>query len=278
MSLCLHVGGSSSINPQSLLEEIDPFNELQHFPHLFEKGGTCYEEVMRTYGNTLTDNMHLQFQEMKNIIFRFNKKAERLEVCLGTEHIPVGPLTPHQRELTRLAAAGSQHKSAGSSSAEEHHSVKWLVNKPSATASVKAFSGTGHTLGGGGGGGGGGASSGGATIASGGRSLHQTQAQVRMAALVSHTPHRADSEHLVSQLINVLHVHLHLCVISLGSIADIADTCISAQLLLALYDHCGYIHSVHEVAFQSPLKAFAPILCNLIATSGLTQVIFLQDQ
>ena len=181
--LCVpHTGASSSVNPQSLLEDVDPFNELQHFPHLFQKGGTCYEEVIRTYGNTLSDNMHLQFQEMKNVIFRFNKKAERLEVCLGTEHIPVGPLSPQQKELSRLAAAGSQHKSAGSSSAEEAHSVRWLVTKPSATATVKAFSGTGHTLGGGGGGGASSGGAGGATSSAGGsRQQLQQQAQVYTA-------------------------------------------------------------------------------------------------
>ena len=39
---------------------------------------------------------------------------------------------------------------------ESIESVKWLLNKPSSGSNVKAFSGTGHTLGGGGGGGGGG--------------------------------------------------------------------------------------------------------------------------
>ena len=33
---------------------------------------------------------------------------------------------------------------------------------------------------------------------------------------------------------------------------------------------------MHEVAFRSPLKAFAPIL--FIATSGLTETLFPQDQ
>ena len=37
---------------------------------------------------------------------------------------------------------------------ESIESVKWLLNRPSSGSNVKAFSGTGHTLGGGGGGGG----------------------------------------------------------------------------------------------------------------------------
>ena len=35
---------------------------------------------------------------------------------------------------------------------ESIESVKWLLNRPSSGSNVKAFSGTGHTLGGGGGG------------------------------------------------------------------------------------------------------------------------------
>ena len=174
----LYTGPSSSQDTSSLFDNIDPLDQLQNFPHLFQKGGTCYEEVIRTYGNTLTDNMHLQFQEVKNVIFRFNKKAERLELCLGVEHVPVGPLTPQQRELCRLAAAGNHHKSTTATSAEEVQSIKWLVNKPSAST-VKAFSGTGHTLGGSGASGGttGGATAGGAT-AGASKSHVRQQAQV----------------------------------------------------------------------------------------------------
>ena len=162
------------------LDEKDLFDELQNYPQFFQKGGSCYEEVIRTYGNSLTDNMHIQFREMKRVVFRFNQKAERLEVCLGLEHVPVGPLTPQQRDLCRLAAAGNQHKSVTSSAPEELHSIKWLVNKHSST-SVKAFSGTGHTLGGsgssGGGGGGGGEVS---TSAAGASSMSHIQQQAEV--------------------------------------------------------------------------------------------------
>ena len=49
---------------------LDTFNELQHFPHLFKKGGYCFDELVRSYGNQLKDNMHVQFAEMPDIIFR----------------------------------------------------------------------------------------------------------------------------------------------------------------------------------------------------------------
>ena len=165
------LASSTSQDTSSLFNSVDQLDQLQYFAHLFQKGGSCYEEVVRTHSNTLTDNMHLQFQEIKNVIFRFNKRAERLELCLGVEHVPVGPLTPQQKELCRLAAAGKS-TTASSSSAEEIHSIKWLVNKPSAST-VKAFSGTGRTLGGSGGS----SSSSGAT-ASASKTLTHQQGQV----------------------------------------------------------------------------------------------------
>ncbi len=54
----------------SLLTEIDPFQQLQNFPNLFCKGGHCYEELLRSYGNRLTDGMHVQFAEISNITFK----------------------------------------------------------------------------------------------------------------------------------------------------------------------------------------------------------------
>ena len=51
-----------------------------------------------------------------NSCLRYNAIEERLEVCLGVEHIPVGPLTRDQRELAKLAATqakGQEHKIKG---------------------------------------------------------------------------------------------------------------------------------------------------------------------
>lgn len=78
-------------------------------------------------------------------------------MCLGVEHVPVGLLTPRQRELARASAKQSQTDPAkwdgallgkrGDGTEGESHSARWLVNRPS-HSTVKAFSGTGHTLGG----------------------------------------------------------------------------------------------------------------------------------
>ena len=89
---------------------------------------------------------------------RYNAQSQSLEVCLGLEHIPVGPLTPAQREMARSSAKQSQADSAkaskvllgreaGDGSEGESPGGHWLVNR-STHSTVKAFSGTGHTLGG----------------------------------------------------------------------------------------------------------------------------------
>ena len=85
---------------------------------------------------------------------------QRLEVCLGQEHIPVGVLTTAQREMARASARQTQLDSArvnrillgqrdddGSGPDGDSHGGHWLVNR-STHSTVKAFSGTGHTLGG----------------------------------------------------------------------------------------------------------------------------------
>ena len=44
----------------------------------------------------MKDNTHFQFKEFTNKTFAYSAQNERLEVCLGLEHVPVGPLTPQQ--------------------------------------------------------------------------------------------------------------------------------------------------------------------------------------
>ena len=55
----------------SLLSGHNTFQQLQKFPHLFEKGGHCYEELKRSYGNRLVDGMHVQFAEISDINFMY---------------------------------------------------------------------------------------------------------------------------------------------------------------------------------------------------------------
>lgn len=49
---------------------------------------------------------------MCNIIYtcRYNAAEESLEICLGIEHVPVGYLTPEQREAAKMAAIQSKEK------------------------------------------------------------------------------------------------------------------------------------------------------------------------
>ena len=72
-SLCVFSIAPASITDQlrSLIQEVDAFDQLQHQPHLFVKGGHCYEELQRSYGKKLRDGMHVQFAEMTDIVFRY---------------------------------------------------------------------------------------------------------------------------------------------------------------------------------------------------------------
>jgi hypothetical protein len=137
---------------RSYMKDSSTFDELSNFPNLFKKGGYCYEELIRSYGNKLKDNMHVQFSEMQDVVFRLNLAEECLEVCLGIEHIPVGPLTPQQRELAKMAATQNDDDPTKSNDHSASNAIKWLLNRSSdgsgGGSNVKAFSGTGHTLGG----------------------------------------------------------------------------------------------------------------------------------
>ena len=72
-SLCFFSIAPASITDQlrSLIQEVDAFDQLQHQPRLFVKGGHCYEELQRSYGKKLRDGMHVQFAEMTDIVFRY---------------------------------------------------------------------------------------------------------------------------------------------------------------------------------------------------------------
>ena len=89
---------SAAINTilQQMLGEVDLWSLAQHQPQLFRKGGDYYEQVMRSYGSQLKDHTHFQFKEFSDKTFSYNAQKESLEICLGMDHIEVGPLTPQQ--------------------------------------------------------------------------------------------------------------------------------------------------------------------------------------
>ncbi len=65
-------------------------------PQLFARGGDYYQQVVHTYGDELRDNTHFQFREFPEKTFAYNVQTQSLQLCLGAEHITVGPLTPEQ--------------------------------------------------------------------------------------------------------------------------------------------------------------------------------------
>lgn len=68
---------------QMLGKEMDLWSVAQHQPQLFHKGGDYYKQVMERYGSQLTDNTHIQFQELPNKTFAYNASSESLDLCLG---------------------------------------------------------------------------------------------------------------------------------------------------------------------------------------------------
>ena len=81
---------------QKMLGEVDLWSLAQHQPQLFRKGGDYYEQVMHSYGSQLKDHTHFQFKEFSDKTFSYNAQKQCLEVCLGVDHVEVGPLTPQQ--------------------------------------------------------------------------------------------------------------------------------------------------------------------------------------
>ncbi|XP_019851334.1 PREDICTED: deubiquitinating protein VCIP135-like isoform X2 [Amphimedon queenslandica] len=129
----------------ALVKDIDSFGLIECYPYLFRKGGHCYEELMRANGGNIKDHSHAQFAEIPSVTFRYNASSESLEVCLGDDHVPAGPLSMKQKRLALLASAKEAEQT------QEHvggvTDPKWLVNR-SSSSGVKAFTGTGRTLGG----------------------------------------------------------------------------------------------------------------------------------
>ena len=136
--------------------QVDLWTLAQHQPQMFQKGGDYYQQVLRQYGDQLKDHTHFQFKEFPNKSFAYNAQKERLELCLGVQHIPVGPLTPEQEQIAQAAflmSTGSSEQGTdklGQSSEQMMETVTSMglsgaLSKP-AGSSVKAFSGTGHTL------------------------------------------------------------------------------------------------------------------------------------
>lgn len=62
------------------------------------------DQVIDTYGGKIKDHTHFQFREFPKKTFAFNAEQERLELCLGRKHIPIGPLTPEQEQLAAAAS------------------------------------------------------------------------------------------------------------------------------------------------------------------------------
>ena len=115
---------------------------------MFQKGGDYYQQVVRQFGDQLKDHTHLQFKEFPNKSFAYNAQKERLELCLGVQHIPVGPLTPEQEQIAQVMSTQSDDKlGSGEQMMDTVTSMgmSGALSKPGAS-SVKAFSGTGHTL------------------------------------------------------------------------------------------------------------------------------------
>ena len=103
---------------------------------------------------------------MYQYLCRYNASSESLEVCLGDDHVPAGPLSAKQKRLalssgqqSKETEHTSEHSNVSSSSPSllllllllllvgGVSDVKWLVNR-SSSSSIKAFTGTGRTLGG----------------------------------------------------------------------------------------------------------------------------------
>ena len=64
-------------------KDMDLWSVAQHQPQLFAKGGDYYKQVMERYGSQLSDNAHIQFQELPNKTFAYNAGSECLDLCLG---------------------------------------------------------------------------------------------------------------------------------------------------------------------------------------------------
>ena len=75
---------------------VDLWPMAQHQPHMFRKGGNYYEQILQTYGENLKHLTHFQFEEFPNKTFAYNAHDQRLDLCLGADHLPVGPLTHEQ--------------------------------------------------------------------------------------------------------------------------------------------------------------------------------------
>lgn len=84
------------VDLESILHGVDLWTLAQYQPQLFARGGDYFEQVVQLYGDQLRDNTHFQFKEFPNKTFAYSVQHQSLQLCLGTEHVPVGPLTPDQ--------------------------------------------------------------------------------------------------------------------------------------------------------------------------------------
>ena len=133
--------------------EVDLWAIAQHQPQLFRKGGDYYQQVLSQYGDQLKDHTHFQFKEFSNKVFAYNAAKECLEICLGSQHVPVGVLTPEQEQRAQaiyvLRTTNSEGEQSGDNmmdTAVGGMGMSGAISKPGGASSVKAFSGKGHTL------------------------------------------------------------------------------------------------------------------------------------
>ena len=100
-SLCVFSIAPASITDQlrSLIQEVDAFDQLQHQPRLFVKGGHCYEELQRSYGKKLHDGMHVQFAEMTDIVFRYMY----MYVQYTNVHVYINKMSAYSNSLVLLS-------------------------------------------------------------------------------------------------------------------------------------------------------------------------------
>ena len=65
---------------------------------------------------------------------------------IGLQHVPVGPLTPEQEALAKIAFYQSNQQHSSSGEAQLSMGLSGAIQRHTSSSHVKAFSGKGHTL------------------------------------------------------------------------------------------------------------------------------------
>ena len=72
--------------------------------------------------------------------------SHSLTHCIGLQHVPVGPLTPEQEALAKIAFYQSNQQHSSSGEAQLSMGLSGAIQRHTSGSHVKAFSGKGHTL------------------------------------------------------------------------------------------------------------------------------------